>query len=77
MKLITEALSNVFPKVDTAALTTETKLSDIEDWDSMNAVNLVVELESLSGCHNLQLTFDRGTTIGHVAEGLKSRGVPV
>jgi hypothetical protein len=77
MKLIKEAICHVFPNANAQALTMETKLSDIEDWDSMNAINLVVKLEELSGCHNLSLMFGSETTIGLIAEGLRSRGVQV
>jgi len=55
----------------------ETKLSELDDWDSMNAINLVMELEELSGCHNMRLIFNETTTIGQIAEGLRSRGVQV
>jgi len=77
MKLIEEAISNVFPTADTHNLTMETKLSELDDWDSMNAINLVMELEELSGCHNMRLIFNETTTIGQIAEGLRSRGVQV
>lgn len=77
MKLIEEAICHVFPKANAHALTMDTKLSEIDDWDSMSAINLVVELEGLSGCHNLRLMFGAETTIAHIAEGLRSRGVQV
>ena len=77
MKLIEEAICNVFPKANARALTMETKLSEIDDWDSMSAINLIVELEGLSGCHNLHIMFGAETTIENIAEGLRSRGVQV
>ena len=77
MKLIEEAIHHVFPRANARVLTMETKLSDIEDWDSMNAINLIVKLEELSGCHSLSLMFAADTTIGSIAEGLKSRGIQV
>lgn len=77
MKLIEDAIYHVFPNASAHALTLETKLSDFEDWDSMNAINLIVKLEELSGCRNLSLMFGADTTIGNIAEGLRSRGVQV
>ena len=77
MKLIKEAIVNVFPRTNADAITMQTKLCDIDEWDSMNAVNLVVELEGLSGCKNLQLNFDTETTVGHVVEGLRMHGIQV
>ena len=75
MKLIEEAISHVFPKADTRQLTLGTKLSEIDDWDSMSAINLIMELERLSGAHNLRIMFSADTTLGHVAEALKDREV--
>ena len=77
MKLIEEAICQVFPKANAHALTMETKLSEIEDWDSMSAINLVVALEGLSGTQNLRIMFGAETTVAHIAEGLRSRGVQV
>ena len=77
MKLIEEAICQVFPKAKTHALTMETKLSEIEDWDSMNAINLIMTLEDLSGVQSLKMMFGAETTVAHIAEGLRSRGVQV
>ena len=77
MKLIEEAICQVFPKANAQSLTMETKLSEIEDWDSMSAINLVVALEGLSGTQNLRIMFGAETTVAHIAEGLRSRGVQV
>ena len=77
MKIIKNAIGKVFPKVNTNNLTLETKLAEIEDWDSMNAINLVIELQELSGCKDLDLEIDTETTIGQVAEELREQGVNV
>jgi acyl carrier protein len=77
MKLIQQAIKNVFPDADTNILTEETKLAEIPGWDSMNAVNLVVEIELLSGCQNLGLQFDDEVTIGQIIKMLRPKGVNV
>jgi len=77
MNIIKEAIANVFPKTDANAITMQTKLCEIDEWDSMNAVNLVAELEGVSGCKNLQLDFDTETTVGDIVEGLRMQGIEV
>ena len=75
MKLIQQAIKNVFPDAVVEDFTEATKLLDIPGWDSMNAVNLAVEIEVLSGCHSLGLEFGDDVTIGQIVERLKARGV--
>ena len=75
MKLIQQAIKNVFPDADTNILSEETELVEIPGWDSMNAVNLALEIELLSGCQNLGLQFYDEVTIGQIIEMLRAKGV--
>jgi hypothetical protein len=77
MKLICQAITNVFPEADANLLTEETKLADIPGWDSMNAVNLVLEIELLSGCQSLSLQLGDDVSIGQILNLLRGKGVNV
>ena len=75
MELLIKALVSVFPEADASKITLETKLADIPGWDSMNAVNVLAQLEALTGRENLQLAFSSNLTISQVLEALRSQGV--
>ena len=75
MQILEQAITNVFPGSDVSHFTSGTKLGEIPGWDSMNAINLVLEIEVLSGCKNLQLQFDEELTIAQVAEQLQAIGI--
>ncbi len=47
MERIKEALKSAFKDFDENAFSENMKLGDIPDWDSMNSVNLQMELESV------------------------------
>ena len=75
MELLIKAIVCVFPEADASKITLETKLADIPGWDSMNAVNVLAQLEALTGRENLQLAFSSNLTISQVLEALRSQGV--
>jgi acyl carrier protein len=75
VELLIKALVSVFPEADASKITLETKLADIPGWDSMNAVNVLAQLEALTGRENLQLAFSSNLTISQVLEALRSQGV--
>ncbi len=75
MELLKQAIVSVFPEADASKITLDTKLADIPGWDSMNAVNVLAQLEALTGRENLQLTFGNNLTIAQVLEALRSQGV--
>ena len=76
MELLRQAIVYVFPEADSSKITLETKLADIPGWDSMNAVNVLAQLEALTGRANLQLVFGSDLTIAQVLEALRAQGVP-
>ena len=47
MERIKDALIYVFEDFDEGMFNADMKLGDITDWDSMNSVNLQMELESI------------------------------
>ena len=75
MELLKRAIVSVFSEADANKITLETKLADIPGWDSMNAVNVLAQLEALTGRENLQLAFTSDLTIAQVLEALRSQGV--
>jgi len=77
MEKILEAIKEVFPEADLNALNEATKLSHLPGWDSMNAVNLVLEIEERFNCSSLKLEFSDALTIGEVCAALHARGVIV
>jgi acyl carrier protein len=46
MKIILDAIIEVFPKQRSSEISPDLKLGEIDGWDSMNAVNLQIELEA-------------------------------
>jgi hypothetical protein len=77
MDLIQQAITNVLPDTDVGCFSGETKLADIPGWDSMNAVNFLLEIESLSGRQNLQLAFGDEVTISQIVTALRAKGIDV
>jgi hypothetical protein len=75
MEILRQALVSVFPEADGSKLLPETKLSEIPGWDSMNAVNVLAQLEALTGREDLQLVFGSDLTISQVLEALRAQGV--
>jgi acyl carrier protein len=76
MNLLTQAIVAVFPDAEPGNITPDTKLADIPGWDSMNAVNVLAQLEALSGRTNLQLAFSSDLTVGQLLEALRAQGFP-
>lgn len=75
METLKQALVNVFPDAEADKLGPDTKLAEIPGWDSMNAVNVLAQLEMLTGRANLQLAFANDLTIGQVLSALQAQGV--
>jgi acyl carrier protein len=75
VELLIKALVSVFPEADASKITLDTKLADIPGWDSMNAVNVLAQLETLTGRENLQLAFSNNLTISQILEALRAQGV--
>lgn len=49
MEALRACIKTVFPSANVAALAPTSRLEDITDWDSMNGVNLMMELEAVTG----------------------------
>ncbi len=75
MKLINKAIVAVFPKIDAGTLAPNTQLGLLPGWDSMNAINLQIELEALTGRPDLELVLTPDMTLTDLASALKKRGV--
>ena len=74
MNVVQQAIINLFPGTDKTRLNGETQLKDIILWDSMNAINLVMEIENLSGCSELPLKYSETVTISEIVEVVRSKG---
>ena len=77
MELLRQAIVYVFPEADGSKITLETKLGEIPGWDSMNAVNVLVQLEAQTGRGDLQLVFSGKLTIAQLVESLRAQGVEI
>ena len=77
MQKLLLAIKAVFPDADTSTLNSNTTMAQIPGWDSMNAVNLLLEIEATFGCTNLSLEFSDHQTLGEVCDQLRSSGLPV
>ncbi|HWA24563.1 MAG TPA: hypothetical protein VG734_02730 [Lacunisphaera sp.] len=70
------AIISVFPKADQTRLSPRTKLGDLPGWDSMNSVNLQVELEGRLGVDTSGILFDGAMSVDELTkalEGCKSK----
>ncbi len=77
MNLIKRSILAVFPETNTENLTGSTRLADVPGWDSMNAVNLQIEIETALESNDLNLKLYGKTTVQELEEDLKRRGFQI
>ena len=75
MNLVENAIVSVFPTVDVDELSRQTVLGLLPGWDSMNAINLEIEIESAVGRTGLGIVLTDKTTVQDVILELGKRGV--
>lgn len=69
-----EAILRVFPYIDAKALSEEMRLGQIEGWDSMNSINLQVELEKTFGVNLSDFPLGSEHTVAAVVLALRGKG---
>jgi acyl carrier protein len=57
-------------------LSPKTRLAEIDGWDSMNAINLQMELEQQSGIAELNLKLTDQTTLAEIASQVAKQRTP-
>jgi hypothetical protein len=77
MNLVENAIVSVFPTVAVGELSGQTRLGALPGWDSMNGVNLQIEIESAVGRTDLDLILTDKMTVQDVILELGKRGVAV
>ena len=77
MQKLLQAIQTVFPGTDVSSLQPDTKMSQIPGWDSMNAINLVLEIENTFGCSNLSIEFGAEKTFGQLCDELRAHKLAV
>lgn len=77
MNLVENAIVSVFPTVAVGGLSGQTRLGALPGWDSMNGVNLQIEIESAAGRTDLDLILTDKMTVQDVIVELGKRGVAV
>ena len=74
MEKIRTALKNVFPELKDEQVTDELKLYDIPGWDSMNVINLQLELETILGLDLSAFQMTGDLTLKQLREKLAEAG---
>ena len=57
----------------TLALRSDMSSDDIEDWNSISHVTLVVEIESEFGVHFKSAEMERLRSVGHIIESIQAK----
>lgn len=74
MQNLATAMRNAFPSISEDALVPSLRLSDCPNWDSMTAVNLVMEIESICGVQMSDYEPKDTTTLAEVAQSILAMG---
>jgi acyl carrier protein len=74
MQNLSAAMRAVFPTLTNDLLTSEFRLSDCPNWDSMTAVNLLMEVENACGISLEGYEPSDTTTLGDLAAKVAAAG---
>lgn len=74
LDIIKEAILDIFPEVGGMAIDSDTRMGDIPEWDSMNAVNLQTYLEKRCAVNIPLEILIEDTTVGELA-GFMARNI--
>jgi acyl carrier protein len=74
MQNLVTAMRNVFPDLSESALVPALRLSDCPNWDSMTAVNLLMEVETACGAKMDGYEPADTTTLGELAAAIAAAG---
>jgi acyl carrier protein len=77
MQKIIACLKEVFPECDPAAITSNSRLGDVPGWDSMNSVNLMMELEAAFSVSLADDVLTSQQQVADIGALLRSKGVEV
>lgn len=74
MDEIREAINEVFAPDPSLRLSPETRLEEIPDWDSMNAVNLIMHLQGRLGTPLKGVAVNGRMTLRELETALRAAG---
>jgi len=77
MQKIIACLKEVFPECDPAVITDDSRLGDVPGWDSMNSVNLLMELEAAFSVSLVDDVLTSKQKVADIGTLLRSKGVEV
>jgi acyl carrier protein len=77
MDKIRTCLKNVFPRCDEAAVKADTLLGTIPGWDSMNSLNVLLELEGTFSVDLQEETLSGKQHVSDIVEMLRRRGAVI
>jgi len=74
---IKTCLKTVFPDCEPDSICSETRLGDIAGWDSMNSVNLLLELEAAFSVSLLDAKLQEKDHVSDIVSLLARKGVTI
>lgn len=75
MTRVVSAIKTVFPEFDAAVFNTDMEMAQIPGWDSMNSVNLQMELQKTFEVPFDQFVLSDETRVSEIVAFLKSKKV--
>ncbi len=77
MERIRQAIKTVFPDFDESTFNPDMEMLQIPGWDSMNSVNLQVQLDTLFGVKSEEMGLNDYSKVSDIVAFLKSKKVTV
>lgn len=74
MEKTVKAIRSVFPEMKADAITADLRLGNIPGWDSMNSINLQIELEKEFAVDLSDTQLTEGLKLSDVLDILKNKG---
>lgn len=77
MERIRQAIKTVFPDFDEATFSPDMEMLQIPGWDSMNSINLQVQLDNTFGVKSEEMGLNDYSKVSDIVAFLKSKKVTV
>ncbi|MEF2144185.1 MAG: hypothetical protein V3573_01965 [Desulfovibrionaceae bacterium] len=72
MDIMLKSIKSVFPKFDEALFRGDMELAEIKDWDSMQSINLQIELEQSYNVDLSDLLLQGNHTVDYIIAHINS-----
>ena len=77
MERIRQAIKTVFPDFDESTFNPDMEMQQIPGWDSMNSVNLQVQIDTIFGVKSEEMGLNDYSKVSDITAFLKSKKVSV